>query len=184
MLKMVSFTEFGYNDQIRDIINIEVKDGDKELPNLSVFTRMFGNDLDSDVKNIKRKIRSIPATAGRGAATMSRLYQRTGIAAVNAICSGELYRSITISGEVNGDSASFRVGTTKSDKGYFFAFNGRDAITVPDHFMIYRQKCKGQLRKRHHVEGADPRDWMKYSRDHLGNEFVHMINEAIGNAFQ
>ena len=173
-----------YNDQMRDLINIDVSNGDAELPDVSVITRMFGGDLEGDVRRIQRNIRSIPARTGQSAARMAQIYQRTGIAAVNAICSGNLYGSITITGGVHGDSATFEVGTSSDKKGYYFAFNGRGEITIPDHFMIYRQKCRGRLVMTHHVGEAAPRDWMKYSREHMEREFVHMINEAIGNAFQ
>lgn len=175
-----------YNDQMRDLINIEVVNGDAELPNTSIFTRMFGLDLEQDVRRIQRNIRSIPAKTGQSAAKMAQTYQRTGIASINAICSGNLYNSITITGGVHGDSATFEVGTSSNKKGYYFAFNGRNKIDLrrTKRWMHFRPKCTGEWVVTQVVDEAKPRDWMKYSREHMEREFVHMINEAIGNAFQ
>lgn len=175
-----------YNDQMRDLINIDVSNGDAELPDVSVITRMFGGDLEGDVRRIQQNIRSIPAKTGQNAARMAQTYQRTGIAAVNAICTGNLYGSITITGGVHGDSATFEVGTSSDKKGYYFALNGRAAIdlTGTNRWMHFRPKCRGRWVVTQRVGEAAPRDWMRYSRDHMEREFVHMINEAIGNAFQ
>lgn len=179
-----------YNDQLRDIINIEVTGLDKdEFAFMPTLVEMFGSGFVDDVKKIKEKVKAIPSKTGRDAAHMAETYQKTGIVALNAVCEGNLFRSIVTRGSVSGTSASYVVGTKDSGKQYYYLVNGRPAIDMTDgshgdlHPMKFKLKCKGRWISTYHVDAAEPKNYMEYSKRHLDSEFVHMINEAIGNAF-
>lgn len=164
-----------YNPYLEDEITVTVTGPDVRFPSDPLFSHVFA-DVRKRINNVKRAKTKI----GRRVAQQAKINQQTSILELDAICSGNLFKSI----RVTGRDGNYIVGTNSSDKGYYYLVLGRRSIDLSgtDRVMVFRSKCKGKLVKTKKVGPAAPKDYMKRSAPYTQRNIRSIVEEEISNA--